>query len=329
MRSVFSTKGAHPRDRFDLWHSIACAKIVSHTSRPDCRSADFQAEIETGSIGNLGLVLFENSAMHVIHSQAHIARVRSDDLFVCRQMSGATSIEQDTRQVHLQGGDLTLLDPLLPYEARFSSGSKTLVLKVSRRELTARVGNTREILARPIQPLSRGNGLTSSMAAMLPSLAGNISVATEEIVGNHALDLLAVSFAETLQGARPRVSSVRALLISNIRSVVESRLTDPDLDAQKVADAVSISVRYANEVLGEHLTSITRLIQARRLARCRQALEDPSQAHRTVSEIAYGWGFTDMTHFGRRFKKAYGILPSEYQAEAKGAILSRIIPRSC
>jgi error-prone DNA polymerase len=37
-----------------------------------------------------------------------------------------------------------------------------------------------------------------------------------------------------------------------------------------------------------------RLIQARRLARCRYALEDPNQAHRTVSEIAYGWGFSDM-----------------------------------
>jgi AraC family transcriptional activator of tynA and feaB len=205
----------------------------------------------------------------------------------------------------------------LPYQACFSGGSKTLVLKVPRRELTARVGNTRDILARTVKPLSRENGLASSTAAMLPSLAGNIGVATAEMVGRHALDLLAVSFAETLQGARPRVSSVRALLISNIRSVVESRLTEADLDAQKVADPVGISVRYANEVLGDHLTSLSRLIQARRLARCRQALEDPNQAHRTVSEIAYGWGFSDMTHFGRRFKKAYGIRPSEYQADAK------------
>jgi AraC family transcriptional activator of tynA and feaB len=51
-------------------------------------------------------------------------------------------------------------------------------------------------------------------------------------------------------------------------------------------------------------------IQARCVARCRKALEDPLQAHRTVSEIAYGWGFCDMTHFGRKFKKAYGLLPS-------------------
>jgi AraC-like DNA-binding protein len=54
-----------------------------------------------------------------------------------------------------------------------------------------------------------------------------------------------------------------------------------------------------------------RLIQVRRFARCRQALGDPAQMHRSVSEIAYGWGFSDMTHFGRRFKSAYGMLPRE------------------
>jgi AraC family transcriptional activator of tynA and feaB len=37
------------------------------------------------------------------------------------------------------------------------------------------------------------------------------------------------------------------------------------------------------------------------------------QAGRTLSEIAYAWGFSDMTHFSRRFKAAYGVLPSDYR----------------
>lgn len=101
------------------------------------------------------------------------------------------------------------------------------------------------------------------------------------------------------------------------RRVREKDASFPIVDAQAVANAIGVSVRYANEVLAEHGTSITKLIQARRLARCRYALEDPNQAHRTVSEIAYGWGFADLTHFGRRFKHAYGILPSEAQRLAK------------
>jgi AraC family transcriptional regulator, positive regulator of tynA and feaB len=83
-----------------------------------------------------------------------------------------------------------------------------------------------------------------------------------------------------------------------------------------VAAAAGVSVRYANAVLAEEDTSIMRLVLARRLERCRRALEDPSQAHRTVSEIAYGWGFSDLTHFGRKFRAAFGLTPSDYRRRA-------------
>ncbi|MGL3214156.1 helix-turn-helix domain-containing protein [Bradyrhizobium sp. BR 1433] len=97
---------------------------------------------------------------------------------------------------------------------------------------------------------------------------------------------------------------------------MEARLTDPDLDGQKVADIVGISVRYANALLAEQDSSLHRLILSRRLSRCRFALEDPNQVHRTIAEIAQGWGFSDMTHFGRCFKGAYGVSPREYQKAA-------------
>jgi AraC family transcriptional activator of tynA and feaB len=255
--------------------------------------------------------------MQVSHTARHIAHVKSDHLFVCRQIAGRVLFEQDTREIALEAGDVALLDPLLPYEGSFSADSETLVLKVPRRELEARVGKTRDMVARSIKPVRTEDRLMSSLSAMLPSLAGKMNSISEEMVGNHTLDLLAVSLAKTMEADRPRVSSAKALVLLNIRSVIEVRLRDPSLGAQAVADAVGVSVRYANAVLADHDTSIMRLIQARRLARCRYALEDPNQAHRTVSEIAYGWGFSDMTHFGRRFKKAYGILPSEYQTIAR------------
>jgi AraC family transcriptional regulator, positive regulator of tynA and feaB len=317
MKTVFSTNNVHARDRFDFWHGVACRNLVDHNSLPECRLT-FDAQIETGYLGNLELVLFHNSPMQVSHTVRHIAHAKSDHVFVCRQVAGVIFLEQDARQIALEAGDVALLDPLQPYEGKFSADSETLVLKVPRRELEARLGKTRDMVARSIKPAGADDRLMSSLCEMLPSLAGKID-SIGEMVGNHAIDLIAVSLAKTMETGRPRVSSAKALVLSNIRSVIEVRLMDPSLGAQAVADAVGVSVRYANAVLADHDTSIMRLIQARRLARCRYALEDPNQAHRSVSEIAYGWGFSDMTHFGRRFKKAYGILPSEYQTIARRA----------
>jgi AraC family transcriptional regulator, positive regulator of tynA and feaB len=318
MKTVFSTNHVHARDRFDFWHSVACKNLVDHNSLPECRLS-FDAKIETGYLGNVELVLFHNSPMQVSHTARHIAHAKSDHVFVCRQGAGVIFLEQDSRKIALEAGDMALLDPLLPYEGNFSADSETLVLKVPRGELEARVGKTRDMVVRLIKPVMVEDRLMSSLSAMLPSLVGKMDPISEEMIGNHALDLVAVSLAKTMKADRPRVSSAKALVLSNVRSVIEVRLRDPTLDAQAVADAVGVSVRYANAVLADHDTSIMRLIQARRLARCRYALEDPNQAHRTVSEIAYGWGFSDMTHFGRRFKKAYGILPSEYQIIARRA----------
>jgi AraC family transcriptional regulator, positive regulator of tynA and feaB len=310
VQTLFSTRNVHPRDRFDCWHSIVCKTLIEHHSRPVCR-ASFEAELRWGTLGDLELVLFENSPMDVSDP-----RMTADRLFVCRQVAGELAIEQIGREVFLESGDITLLDPLVPYTGRFFSGSKLLVLKIPRRLLEARTGKTRQMIARRIRPTAAESSLASSFLAMLPAHAGKLGGAAGEIIAEQALDLVAVSFAKTLEGERPRVSSARSLTLLNLRAAVEARLRDPALDSEIVASAAGVSVRYANAVLAQEGTSIARLIQERRLARCRRALEDPSQNHRTISEIAYDWGFSDMTHFGRRFKTAFGSSPRDYRRQS-------------
>jgi AraC-like DNA-binding protein len=226
-------------------------------------------------------------------------------------------LEQPGREVVLETGDITLLDPRRPMAARYSNGSGPLILKVPRRELEARVGKTQQLMAVSIKPSQPEYALTSAFLKMLQTHADDLTPVTASIVRDQALDLIAVSLAKALDGRIPRVSSARALVLFNVRAAVEARLTDPALNAEIVAAAAGVSVRYANAVLAEVGTSIMHLVRTRRLERCRRALQDPFQATRTISEIAYGWGFSDMTHFSRSFRAAFGSLPSEYRRLAK------------
>jgi AraC-like DNA-binding protein len=273
----------------------------------------FEAEIKTGSIGPLNLVQFHNSPMLVTHTKAHVSYTRSDDLFVCRQISGGLIIEQHSREVSLDAGPVTLVDPLQPYRAKFLEGSATLVIKVPRRELEARLGKTQQLTARLIKLDRPQDAVTASLLEMLPAVTGRMSPAAEETMGNLSLDLVAISLSAATGGLRA-LSSHKVATIMRLRAVIEARLADHNLDTPSVAAAAGVRVRYANEVLAEQGTSISRLIMTRRLARCRCALGDPMHAHRTISEIAHGWGFSDMTHFARRFKQFYGTSPSEYRS---------------
>jgi AraC family transcriptional regulator, positive regulator of tynA and feaB len=313
MKTIFSTNGVHPRDRFDFWHEVACKQLVEHSSVAQSRQ-NFEAKIATGTLGNFELILFENSAMDVTRSANNLAHAGDDDLFFCRQVAGSVSVEQDGCRALLNAADLMLLDPLLPYQANFSSHSRTLVLKIPRKALEARVGNTRDMVAKLICPTDAAHRRTSLFIEMLPELAGELPPAAEAIAHEQTLDLIGTSLLTTAHSQMPTNTTVRSMALMNVRSAVELLLSNPSVGRAEIAQAAGVSVRYANALLAEQNTSITRLIQTRRLDRCRLALEDPLQKHRTISEIAYGWGFSDMTHFGRCFKAAYGRSPRDYRA---------------
>jgi AraC-like DNA-binding protein len=36
-----------------------------------------------------------------------------------------------------------------------------------------------------------------------------------------------------------------------------------------------------------------------------------------IGGIAFDWGFSDLSHFGRRFRAAYGMTPGEYRRHAR------------
>jgi hypothetical protein len=96
------------------------------------------------------------------------------------------------------------------------------------------------MIARRIRPTAAESSLASSFLAMLPTHAGNLGAAAEEIVADQALDLIAVSFAKAME-SKPRVSSARSLALMNLRAAVEARLADPALDTETVAAAAGVT----------------------------------------------------------------------------------------
>jgi AraC-like DNA-binding protein len=93
-------------------------------------------------------------------------------------------------------------------------------------------------------------------------------------------------------------------------------LSDPDLSPQMIAAHCRISVRTVHlrfERIGQ---SFSRWLVDNRLEACRRDLRDPCQAASSVSEIAYRWGFSDLSHFNRSFRAKFGMTPREWRADA-------------
>ena len=92
-----------------------------------------------------------------------------------------------------------------------------------------------------------------------------------------------------------------------------AHLPNPDLGLNETAAALGISPRYVNSLLADEDTSFQRFVLAERLERCKRDLAAPAHAHRHIGEIAFAWGFNDLSHFGRVFREHYGLSPRDWR----------------
>jgi len=80
-----------------------------------------------------------------------------------------------------------------------------------------------------------------------------------------------------------------------------------------VAARFGISVRTLHlrfERLGE---TFGRWLLDNRLDACGKALRDPHQRAAAISEIAYRWGFNDLSHFNKAFRAQFDMTPGEWR----------------
>ncbi len=84
-----------------------------------------------------------------------------------------------------------------------------------------------------------------------------------------------------------------------------------------MARAHGISTRYLSKLFESAGTSAGRFIWEQRLARIERDLGNATLADRSISDIAFGWGFNDMSHFSRAFRARFGDCPRSYRAQLR------------
>jgi len=324
MAIVYSTRGVHPRDRLNYWVEVASKAFVRHSFSASDGPA-FLASVRADRFDEVGVASFESDACDVVRSARDVARSESDPILLCLQVSGEGQFAQDDRQVVNEAGSFLLLDSRRPFSIAFPGRAREIAFRLPRQRLEARLGNLAGLIARPITADGPVGCLAAKFLSMLPSRVGALDKAAGSRIAEQALDLIALAFSEMDGRTGTVLSSPRAVALCRLKSIIEGYLCNPDLKPAMVAAAAGISVRYANALLSQEGSSIERYILYRRLERCRRALEDPAQARRMIGEIAFSWGFSDLSHFGRRFRAAYGLAPGDYRRSRQEAIVGGVV----
>ena len=245
---------------------------------------------------------------------AKIARASEDYFLVSIQTQGEGAILQDGRAARLEPGDFALYDSTRPYELRFDGPFQQYVLMLPGPTLRTALRDTQCLTASAV---SGQRGAGHLMIGMIQTLAADIGTLAPEsatAVAESVTQILIAGLSALPAARRQPVSHLTAYHREQIKTMVRSRLRDPNLTVAGIAAHLRMSPSTLHRAWAGEPCSIADWIWTQRLDAARRDLCDPALAARSVSEIAFSWGFNDAAHFSRAFRARFGCSPRELRA---------------
>lgn len=311
MSQLFSTDLIPAADRIDAWEWNA---------RPFCGDCRFQfpsrrgfhGSITNRKLGGLGLWRFSSSSLWFQKSPAE-ARPENRFCTVITQLAGSRWYLQNGIVAVLKPGDSTLIDSAAPWSSGCRGDCVRLYLCVPRWLMEDRL----RIGAIPTaHRISGTTTLGSSLFHMANSLYREADALGEE-EGTAMLEAYFDTLARCL--GHPRTDLAAASngghLLSRIEAFIEGHLAEPALGPADVAAAAGISVRHAHRLFSIKGCTIGDWVRQRRLEHCRCDLADPYLRERSITDIAFYWGFSESAHFSRSFKQQFGVCPRTFRSK--------------
>jgi AraC-like DNA-binding protein len=203
---------------------------------------------------------------------------------------------------------LVVVDILSPFDFRAQGPSCLVAVQIPQGWLglppeTVRAGLDRLRDTNPLLGFVRDHILhLGRLAKQRPELLPDLAAPTSAVIRSLILTALDA-------GNRPGSSDV----VASVKSHIEAHLTDPELSADTIAAAHHISTRKLYSEWPTEEGRLSDYIIRRRLHHARDALV--IRRYLTIPAVARAHGFSNPTHFAKRFRAAYGISPSQWRRD--------------
>jgi AraC-like DNA-binding protein len=309
-----STEAVPRRQAFAFWQDVICDTFI-HLDCTSPESGSFAGELTSQPFGDFTLSSMTSDPIDLTRSGARISAARDEYCLIVVQGRGRTLAEQDGRRTVLETGDLALFDSARPYFAALEAGFHHYVLKVPRDSVRRRLGPIEAITATRVAGHAGIGKIASSFIRDLLAEASVVDDAARHKLAETSMDLVAAAVASVLPLAAP-ASATRVAHLARAKAFIAANASRFDLVPEHVAAAAGVSERYLRELFADEGESVARYIWTYRYEKCKAALSDPAQSHRAISDIAFGWGFNDMSHFSRLFRDRAGVPAREFRDAA-------------
>lgn len=300
----YSTAGIEAPRRFDYWNDVVCRHCVPAASQM-LTDAAFDADLGVYAVGAVHVSTMTAPKHHWVRDPLHLRRGPDDDMWIACMADGQGLVSQEGRQASLGAGDIVLYDAGRPFHFTLAA-QKIYLLRLPRRSLLERCPGGERLTARTLAAGQPGSAPLRTMVEQAVGLDFNsLRPGAAARFGSTLLDLAAATL-EFQMGAEASSVTDRGLH-GRVVDYIHRHFDDPELSLEGLADVHQVSSRSITRAFARHDQTAMALVWQLRLEASRRALTEGRA--RSVTAAAFDHGFSDVSHFSRAFRKAFGHSP--------------------
>jgi AraC family transcriptional regulator, positive regulator of tynA and feaB len=299
-----------PGRELSYWREAVCDAIIELDIEADSERP-FSAHLDQGHCGPVDFSKINvTGSQKLVRSRAAIAHSGHDqfELVYFNRCDGY--LAHAGREVEIKSNQCVLIDGNRPYSLDMRGPSRNISVHIPAKWLAARLPSLDHAIAHPVDcnnPI--GSALASLIGGMADQGAGSDQLdcmLVEQIVGTFCLALGPMNAHGTHYSNR---------LFERVRQTMQHLSHDQSLNAANLASELGISLRYLHAVFSQAGTTYGQELQACRLDSAARMLRDQRFRGTSINEIAYRAGYSEASHFSRRFKEAKGMTPAAYRGQ--------------
>ncbi|QOZ06717.1 helix-turn-helix domain-containing protein [Bradyrhizobium sp. CCBAU 51765] len=314
-RSAWNTAGVRPTEQFAYYREAICQAFMNLTPEP-AAAAGFPASVEHVRLGDAAINRVSFPEHLVRRSAADIAASDRSCFYLNLKLGGRCRIQQDDREISLSSGQVGIFDSDRQFALLHDRGPQLRVASfwVPAEALRERLPASFDVGAARVSDDPFIGHLIVETARTLSD--GALRMTEDEGVRlfRVLIELVAVSLSRRSRAGAAEAESLADATTLALKRAIHRRLREPGLAVADVAEAVGISERYVHKLLARSGSSFTDYVIDHRLDGAARDLGDPAMADRAIGAIAFDWGFSDLSHFTRRFKQRFGCRPRDWRA---------------
>src|SRR5450631_2182831 len=305
-----NTSGLAPKQQIQCW-SDALTDLCGQFDIDPLEGSSFEGRINYTTISTLKLCQIEASQHRLAHTASRAKPGAHPFVKILFQTYGISHFEQDGRRIELMPGDCLAYDVSCPHTIVSPTLTRHEVVIVPKDLLQERGFRLAKMSPRKLSARSGTGRIAYDFVHATFDEASRLSPSSASGVADSLIDLLLLPLREAdamFDRVGPEAMYVRA------QGFIREHLRDPDLSIDQISAALGCTKRYLHMVFSERGMTVSDYIWRARLQHCRHELE--TQCSKTITDVAFSWGFSSSSHFSRVFRKYFGVVPSSVHKAA-------------